>query len=260
MARSDGLKELNKASMVPLYRQLAQMIEKGIQDGSFAEGARLPSEQELMSHFGVSRVTVRLSMDDLFKRGIIVRRQGMGTFVKKPVMTQEVDELFGFYPALLNKGLHPKIRILNYEIVAPDREVQEKLELSPAARILRFSRQYLLDPSLFLVIQIHIPEELSENWTQKDASAKNSFRLLEEKAGVQILRSSITIRSSLAAGKIGEWLQVPKGSPVLELRRLSFASGKRPVEYAVLFFPGESYELATTIFAGGKNSLKLDKR
>jgi GntR family transcriptional regulator len=260
MARSHGLKELNKASMVPLYRQLVQIIEKGIQDESFAEGSRLPSEQELMRHFGVSRVTVRLAMDDLFKRSIIVRKQGMGTFVKKPVMTQEVDDLFGFYPALLNKGLHPKIKILNYEIVTPDREVQEKLELGPGAKVLRFSRQYFLDPSLILIIQIHIPKELSENWTQKDASTQNSFRLLEEKAGVQVLRSSIAIRASLASGRIGEWLQVPKGSPVLELRRLSFSSGKRPVEYAVLFFPGESFELAATIFAGGKNSLKLDTR
>ncbi len=232
----------------------------GIQDGIFPEGGRLPSEAELMRGFGVSRVTVRLAMDNLLKRNIIVRKQGMGTFAKKRVMTQEVDDLFGFYPALLSRGLNPKIRILDYKIIPPDWEIREKLELPPTAKILRFTRQYLLGPALVPIIQMHIPQDLAKSWTREEASSRNSFRLLEEKAGTPVLSSTIVIRSSPASDKIGKWLEVPKGSPVLELRRLSFSSGKRPVEYAVLFFPGGSYELTTMIFAGGKNALKLGQR
>lgn len=260
MAESPWREKLDKADMVPLYRQLAQIIARRIQDGFFLEGGRIPSETELMRQFDVSRVTVRLALDDLLKRNVIVRKQGMGTFVKKTVMTQEVDDLFAFYPALLSKGLIPKTRVRDYEVVSPDREIREKLDLPPAAKILRFTRQYLVGPSLVVIIQMHIPQDLAKSWTKGEASAQNSFRLLEEKAGVQILSSSITIRSSPASGRIGGWLRVPKGSPVLELRRLSFSSGRRPVEYAVLFFPGEAYELTTAIFAGGKNSLKLDRR
>jgi len=254
------LKTLDKTSMIPLYRQLAQNLEKGIREGSLPEGHRLPSEQELMRRFGVSRVTVRQAMEALGKKNIIARKQGMGTFVQRPVMTQELDELFGFYPALLSKGLDPKIRILSYDIVVPDREVREKLDLSPGEKILRFIRQYRIEPSLLLVIQMHIPQELAGHWTKKEASVQNSFRLLQEKAGIPIQGSSIAVRAMLANEKIGEWLQVAKGSPVLELRRLTFSSEKKPVEYAVLIFPGESYELTTTIFAGGRNALKLGRR
>ena len=153
--------------MVPLYRQLARSVEKKIQDGSFPEGSRIPSEQELMRRFGLSRITVRQAMEDLFQRSIIVRKQGLGTFVQKPVMTQEVDDLFGFYPALLNRGLNPKTRILSYEVISADREIRERLDLSPGEKVLRFSRQYLLEPALFLVIQMHIPQDLAENWTRK---------------------------------------------------------------------------------------------
>jgi GntR family transcriptional regulator len=260
MGAFQGLERLEKDSMVPLYRQLARSVEKRIQDGSFPEGSRIPSEQEWMRRFGLSRVTVRQAMEDLFQRSLIVRKQGLGTFVRKPVMTQEVGDLFGFYPALLNRGLNPKTRILSYEVISADREVRERLDLSPGEKVLRFSRQYLLEPSLFLIIQMYIPQDLAKNWTQKEAAEKNSFRLLQEKAGIQIQSSSLTIRASLASGKIREWLKVPKGGPVLELRRLTYSAGKRPVEYAVLFFPGESYELKTAIFAGTKNSLKLGRR
>ena len=213
-----------------------------------------------MCRFGLSRVTVRQAMEDLFQRSIIVRKPGLGTFVQKPVMTREVDDLFGFYPALLNRGRNPKNRILSYEFICADREIRERLDLLPGEKVLRFSRRYLLEPALFLIIQMHIPQDLAENWTRGEAAEKNSFRLLQEKAGIRIQSSSLAIRASLASGKMGEWLKVSKGGPVLELRRLTSSAGKRPVEYAVLFFPGESCELKTAIFAGGKNSLKLGRQ
>jgi GntR family transcriptional regulator len=107
---------------------------------------------------------------------------------------------------------------------------------------------------------MHIPQDLAGKWTRKEAAEKNSFRLLQEKAGIRIQNSSLVIRASLASGKIREWLQIPNGRPVLELRRLTYAAGKRPVEYAVLFFPGESYELKTEISAETKNALKLGRQ
>ena len=108
MSALPRLAGLDKDSMVPLYRQLARSVEKKIQDGSFPEGSRIPSEQELMRRFGLSRITVRQAMEDLFQKSIIVRKQGLGTFVQKPVMTQEVDDLFGFYPALREPGIEPE--------------------------------------------------------------------------------------------------------------------------------------------------------
>ena len=260
MTALSRFEDLDKDSMVPLYRQLARSVAEKIQDGSFPEGSRIPSEQEWMRRFGLSRVTVRQAMEDLFQRNIIVRKQGLGTFVQKTVMTQDVDDLFGFYPALVSRGLSPKTRIFGYEFIHPDAAVQEKLGLAAGEKVLRFCRQYLLEPSLYLVIQMHFPRDLAEKWEEKEAAKKNSFRLLQEKAGVRIQNSSLAIRASLASVRMGGWLKVPKDSPVLELQRLTFSSGKRPVEYAVLFFPGESYELRTQISTGGKSALKLERQ
>lgn len=254
------LKAPEKNSAVPLYRQLARSVEEKIRDGSFPEGSRLPSEQEWMRRFGLSRVTVRQAMADLFRRNAIVRKQGLGTFVQKPVMTQEVDDLFGFYPALVSRGLAPRTRIFAYEFLTPDAEVQQKLGLSPGEKVLRFCRQYRLEPSLFLLIRMHIPRDLAECWTEAEAAEQNSFRLLQEKAGIRILNSALSIRASLSSAKVSGWLRVAKGSPVLELQRLTFSVERRPVEYAVLFFPGQSYELRTHISAGGQSALRVERQ
>ena len=254
------LRSLNKTSLVPLYRQLADRIEKGIQEGALPEGSRIPSEQDWMRRLGVSRVTVRQAMDDLMRKHIIVRKQGMGTYIQKTMMTQEMDDLFGFYPALLSRGLHPKTEILSYEIQTPTREVRERLDLAVGAKVLSFSRQYLLEPSLFMLIHMYFPRDLAARWTKDDASTQNSFRLLQDKAGVQIRSSFITIRASLATATTASALRVLKGSPTLELQRLRVSSEQRPLEYAVMVFPGESYELTATVSAAGKNGLKLDRR
>lgn len=111
-----------------------------------------------------------------------------------------------------------------------------------------------------MIIHMNFPRDLSERWTRKDAFTLSSFRLLQDKAGVLVQSSFTTIRASLATAKTAGALRVLKGSPVLELQRVRVSSGQGPVEYAVIFFPGESYELTATISAAVKNGLKLDRR
>jgi len=84
MTALSRFEDLDKDSMVPLYRQLARSVAEKIQDGSFPEGSRIPSEQEWMRRFGLSRVTVRQAMGDLFQRNIIVRKQGLGPLCRRP--------------------------------------------------------------------------------------------------------------------------------------------------------------------------------
>ncbi len=257
MARKEPAGELNKSSIVPLYRQIAEAIEKSIQKGIYSEGSMIPSEKELGEGYRVSRVTVRQALQRLLDNNLIVRQPGLGTFVRRKVISQTMDELLGFYPSLLKRGLKPKIQILEYQVVSPNPEVEKYLQLPPREKILRFVRQYFLDKNVLVTIQMNIPYFLGRHWTEKEAAVKNSFRLLQEHAGVQISSSVVKIRASLASGEIGGMLKIPKGSPVLELRRLTYSAEQNPVEYAILFFPGESYELTAQLQAGDWRKFRL---
>jgi GntR family transcriptional regulator len=252
--------ELQRESAVPLYLQLAGAVEKAVQEGTFAEGARIPSEQELIKAYRVSRVTVRLAMKSLFEKKLIVRKQGLGTFVGKPMISQPMDDLFGYYPALLRKGLNPRIQILEYRTVSPDPEVRENLHLSPDEKVLRFIRQYFLEKDVRVVIEMNIPEVLSRHWTERDAAVENSFHLLQERAGVQILSSAVKIKASVAFRELGRLLNLPPGSPVLELRRLTYSLEQKPVEYAILHFPGDSYELTARLQAGDWKEIRVENK
>ena len=118
-------------------------------------------------------------------------------------------------------------------------------------------RQYFLEKNVWVLIEMNIPETLAGHWTEKDAAVKNSFRLLQEHAGISIQSLAVRIRSSVSSLKLGKFLNIPPGSPVLELRRLTHSTEQKPVEYAILHFPGEAYELTATLQAGDWREVKL---
>ena len=248
---------LEKESSVPLYVQLAAALEKAIHDGAYPEGGRIEPEPALAVRYGVSRVTIRQAMQTLLAKNLITRRQGKGTFVRRTVVTQTTEEVFGFYPSLLSKGLKPQTRLLEYRVVPPDPETQENLRLPPGEKVLRFTRQYTLGPSVLVVICMFIPFSLAGQWTREEAARKNSLRLLQENASVALGGSGLRIRAATASRQMGKWLKIPAGSPVLELRRLTHSTEQKPVEYAFLVFPGDAYELTTGIGGGEKTGLVL---
>ncbi len=88
-----------RQSTIPLYRQILEGIKQKIEAGELRAGDRLPSEQELMEHYQVSRRTVRTAVDELCGQGCLVRKQGKGTFVSKPKLHRKIVNVLSFQDA-----------------------------------------------------------------------------------------------------------------------------------------------------------------
>ena len=72
------------ASGVALWRQVADGIERGIADGRFAAGEKLPGEIEIAETYRVNRHTVRRALATLAERGLVRAERGSGTYVETP--------------------------------------------------------------------------------------------------------------------------------------------------------------------------------
>src|SRR5260370_8862949 len=94
------------ADPTPLYAVLEAQIATGIAGGEFPVGSQLPTEDNLIQRFAVSRTTVRKAIQNLSSRGLIEIRRGTGTFVAQPTITQNLTELTGFVEAMAPLG-HP---------------------------------------------------------------------------------------------------------------------------------------------------------
>lgn len=77
--------KLSNATGVPYYRQIVDQVADLIRSGQLARGTQLPSVRELSSELLVSLITTRRAYADLESLGLIVRRQGAGTFVAEEV-------------------------------------------------------------------------------------------------------------------------------------------------------------------------------
>src|ERR1700730_13633029 len=118
---------------LPLYAQVENVIIDRISDGSLPPGTRLPSEDELVQEYAVSRTTIRAAIQSLIQRGLVEIRRGKGTFVTQPKITQELTELTGFVEDMQALGRHATAKVLDRQIVAANQAVARKLALSQGA-------------------------------------------------------------------------------------------------------------------------------
>ena len=75
---------LKQDAMTPLYVQLMDTVEKDIKSGRYKPGDKIMTESEMAKTYGVSLITVRKAFGSLMEKGLVVRKQGKGTFVTKP--------------------------------------------------------------------------------------------------------------------------------------------------------------------------------
>ncbi len=100
---------------VPLYVQIRREIEAKIRAGALAPGARLPTEKDLSTQYGVSRATAQRVLNDLAEAGLAIRRRRHGTFVAD--VTRQINLLNFVTPATAAKGVPGRHEVVSARIV-----------------------------------------------------------------------------------------------------------------------------------------------
>src|SRR6516164_10950083 len=104
--------EIDPGKATPLYAQVEAVLASDIAAGKLPAGSQLPTENDLIERFGVSRPTVRRAVQNLVSRGLVEIQRGKGTFVTRPKITQELTALSGFVEDMQALGRHPTARLL----------------------------------------------------------------------------------------------------------------------------------------------------
>src|ERR1051326_1848038 len=110
-------------------QQVLDLIER------LGVGNAIPSERQLSSDLGVSRLTVRAALDDLAREGYLVRRRGSGTYVQHPKMSQELT-MTSFSDDMRRRGMEPGSRTLSMTTILAGARLGRFLQVSPSEPIL----------------------------------------------------------------------------------------------------------------------------
>ncbi len=121
-------------------------LNQGIREGVWGQGDILPSEAELCAQFGVSRTVVRRALQELEYEGLIIRKQGKGSFVAERKLQELLQQrLTGFYQDMLNQGHKIRNKVLRQEIVRGADDVRSALMVKENEEIILIERLRYVD-------------------------------------------------------------------------------------------------------------------
>jgi GntR family transcriptional regulator len=144
---------------------------------SLAAGEAIPSERQLGTDLGVSRLTVRAALDQLVREGYLVRRRGAGTFVAEPKVPKGID-ISSFSDEMRERGLTPASRTLDLRTIPAGARLGRILHVSPSEPVLSVKRLRLADGDPMAIELLHVRASLVPGLTAEDLETNSFYDLL----------------------------------------------------------------------------------
>jgi len=235
-----------------LYTNIEETIAAEIADGEYRPGDQLPTEDQLLRRFGVSRITVRRAIQNLIQRGLLEIRRGRGTFVLEPRIEAELTKLSGFVEDMSAAGRKVSARVLRQGVVSATARIADRLQLGRGARVMRIERVRLADGLPVSFDQTWLPLALGRKIVRNDLRVHPIFTLLEEEYGVHLLEADYALEAVAASQAVADALQVSAGTPIFQIERTSRTANREPIDYEVLSYRGDLVRFVTRLFRGEK--------
>ncbi|QTI89019.1 GntR family transcriptional regulator [Streptomyces sp. AgN23] len=245
---------LDPTSDRAVFRQIADALREAIDKGRFREGDKLPSETELVDHFGVSRMTVRNALSLLQQEGLAVSEHGKGVFVRpRPPVRRLASDRFArrhrdqgkaaFTVEAEAAGSRPEVDNLEVKEERPSPDISARLG-SPR-KVLARRRRYLLDGRPVEFATSYLPLDLARNTpiAQPNPGPGGIYARLEE-MGHRLDHFDEEIRARMPSPAEVRTLQLASGVPVIHLVRTAYDSEGRVVEVCDTVMAADAYVLA----------------
>jgi GntR family transcriptional regulator len=231
----------------PLYAQVEDAVAARIASGELAAGDQLPPEGQLIEQLGVSRTTIRQTIQNLVRRGLVEIRRGTGTFVTAPKITQELTALSGFVEDMEAIGRKASARVLARELVAATAGVARQLGLRAGTRVVRIQRIRLADGEPISFDDTYLPRELGEPIMADPLETQPIFELLERKYHTPLVEAEYRLEAAAAEPEVARALAIRAGSPLFVIERTSYAAHHRAVDYEKLYYRGDRVRFTTRL-------------
>lgn len=228
---------------MPQYRKLYELLRKNILNGVYEEGSLLPSENELCAVHGMTRPTVRHALDSLVKDGLIIKKQGKGSIVRKPPQNIGILSIAGTASAVGVRYL--KTEILQKPEIRPWPE-EFPFELSDpekeAGCIYMERLRFVEDQPVFYDIN-HLPNLNLPRLTSRSFENKSLFEMLREHYQIEILGGEQKLKAINPDRRIKRLLKLRNRTPVLYIERKLTTNKEAFNIYSTIYFNSEKHAI-----------------
>ena len=234
--KEDYLKKL------PAYYIIERELEALI--SSLKPNDKLPTEEELITKYSVSRTTVRTALNNLEKRGLIVRKAGKGTFVAQPKPIQYPNFLKGFTHEMQSLGYKASSKVIEKKIIEPDKEVQEVFQLDDSSGVFFLARvRYMENIAIAYqeaYINLSIDEKLKK-LIEIDFNGSVSLYQTLEDFGYPPDHGEVEMKVEKISKFISKLLQCPQDLCSISRIRKTYLADGRALEFVRSYYRGDIY-------------------
>jgi GntR family transcriptional regulator len=199
----------------------------------WSAGERLPSEADLAANYGVARMTIRQAIGALALEGVVVRRQGVGTFAVDQRPVGWTSKVFSFAEEMRRQGHEVQAKLLGTAVEQPPPAAREALQLHPSAASVLVRRVRLVDGSPVIVESSWLPNARFAGLATDPLLNGSLYAMLEKSYGVSVARVTQVLAGGVADQQDAAVLDLRAGAPVLLNTRTAYDGSGRPVEFAV---------------------------
>ncbi|MEU4801231.1 GntR family transcriptional regulator [Actinosynnema sp. NPDC023587] len=240
----------------PAYLQIADDLRRQILDGELQDGDQLPTAQEIMDDYGVSRIVVRNAINVLRSEGLVRTQQGSGTYVRqhKPLKKRVMGDLYGKRPTAspFAQSARTAGKQADWEyqsrVTKATKAVADRLGIEPGDDVMRTQYRFFVDEVPTMLSTSYEPLAITRGTDieQPEAGKVTGVVPRMDHIGVHITHVTEDVYARAPRPFEADKLEVPQGVPVMAIERTYYADDK-PVETADIIVPADRYALSYTI-------------
>ena len=218
---------MTAATYSPRYREIESALRERI--ATLRPGQRLPSDADLCTEFGVSRMTARHAMARLTEEGLVRREPGRGTFVAEPPTHRRANFLMTFSHEMRRQGRVPISRIIRRLLRPPTEPERGDLRVARGEEVVELCRVRLADGEAVALETAVLAPRCAPVVLRADLETGSLHEALIS-AGILPSRGKASIGAEEASQQDAAQLGVRPGEPMLVERRLILDQRGRPLE------------------------------
>ncbi len=248
-SKASGMRsvQIDRASPVPLWFQVARGLQQLIESGELQPGNHLDNEVLLGRQLRLSRPTIRKAMEHLVSQGLIVRRRGVGTRVVQQKVRRPLA-LTSLYDDLRSNGEEPTTEVLKRVMVPADSEVAAALQVEEGSEVLLVERLRQTNRQPIAHLTNYLPPELADV-TAEDLASGGLYEALRSR-GIVLHVATQVVGARRATATEARMLQEERGAALLTVQRTAYDDHGRPVELGLHVYAASrfsfQFELATS--------------
>lgn len=230
---------IDKNSDHPLHIQLSRCIREAIRANILMPGTKLPTEEELVARFDLSRPVIRQAYRQLMDEQLIYRYKGKGTYVRlKEVNYNMLQSLLPLSQKIKMIGLELNIEMLSQSIIDYDPSWMGQLELSKGDQVLLTRRIYHGDGAPIFFVEMVFPLKMFPGLDQIDVNQTSMYDAVRENFDARVSHVNRTLTAVILSDEICDIFNLPHGSAGFRIESLVLTHEGRPVELSINYLKG----------------------